>query len=223
MIAVAFALPTESAKSLKLLKSRAIGDADVRVLHTGVGEAATRKAMQQFLRANSPDVVISSGFAGALTDELNAGDLVLAPNFTSPEWLERSRVALPATTRLGVLATHSAIADAPDERINLAARAGAIAVDMETQFIADACRAASIPLVSLRVISDTPAAPLPAPPHVLFDLEAQKTNVRALTLHIARHPSSIVRLIAFARQIAIARARLASALAMLLQGITTAR
>ena len=222
MIAVTFALPTESANFRRLVGARAFGDLDVRVVHTGVGEAATRASMQQFLRTHSPAALISSGFAGALTDDLGVGDLVIAQNFTAPEWLEQCRQCGGEGARVGILATNSAIADAPSARADLAARTGAIAVDMETQCIAEACRAASIPMISLRVISDTPAAPLPAPPHVLFDVEAQKTKLGALALHVARHPGSIVRLIGFARHIGTARERLTVALGTLLQEIRTA-
>ena len=173
--------------------------------------------MQQFLAAHSPRLLISAGFAGALTNDLSVADLLLAQNFTSPQWLERSRGALGENVRVGILATAPVITDTPDERRDLARRTSAIAVDMETEFIAEACRAASIPLIALRVISDTPAQPMPSPPRVLFDIAAQKTKSAVLALHVAKHPASLLRLIAFARRIATARQRLTWALATLVQ------
>ena len=217
MIAVAFALPAESANFTKLLDREAINASAVRVIHTGVGESASRRSMQQFLAAQSPRLLISAGFAGALTNDLSVADLLLAQNFTSPQWFERSCRALAQDARVGILATAPAITDAPGDRSDLARRTSAIAVDMETEFIAEACRAASIPLIALRVISDTPAQPMPAPPRVLFDIAAQKTKPAVLALHVAKHPASLLRLIAFARRIARARQRLTWALATLVQ------
>ncbi len=212
MIAVAFALPTESSSFRNLLAARASSSTGVRVIHTGVGQVATERAICAFLSTESPDLVVSSGFAGALTDDLQVGDLLLAENFTSPEWLERCQAVLRVHTRTGALATASAITDTSSARADLARQTGAVAVDMETEFIVRACTEAAVPVISLRVISDTPAAPMPAPPHVLFDVAAQRTNYRALASHVARHPSSAVRLIAFARQIASAREKLANGL-----------
>lgn len=217
MIAVTFALPTESATFIKLLAANGISDADVRVVHTGVGKAACVPAIRQFLANHSPSVLVSSGFAGALSDELKVGDLVIAENYTTPERLERVRDALGTSARTGVMATADAITDGADDRAELARRAGAVAVDMETAWIANACRAASVPVVALRVVSDTPAAPLPAPPHVLFDLDAQRTNYARLASHVAIHPSSLLRFVAFGRHVAIAREKLAAALLALVR------
>ena len=94
MIAVAFALPAESSEFLRRLqtKSRAdrndittirgkIGDREVEVLHTGVGEKVCRRQLGKFLETQQFDFLISAGFAGALNDELQVGELLLAKNF----------------------------------------------------------------------------------------------------------------------------------------------
>ena len=217
MIVVTFALPAESANFVRRIKAQRVSTADVRVIHSGVGRIASSKSIRDFLQAGSPALLISSGFAGALDGELKVGDLLLAENFTSPEWLGRCRDALGARARVAALTTTTAVTDAPADRAALARRTGAIAVDMETEFIAEACRAAAVPMIALRVISDTPAAPMPAPPHVLFDVETQKTQLSSLAAYVLKHPSSIFRLALFARQIATARAELATALLRLVQ------
>jgi hypothetical protein len=88
---------------------------------------------------------------------------------------------------------------------------GAAAIDMETEWIAQACAKRKIPMLSLRVISDTAAAPLPLPPEVLFDLERQKTDPLRVASHLLRHPVHVPGLIRFARQIAAVRATLGAA------------
>ena len=73
--------------------------------------------------------------------------------------------------------TVPALIDSSEERERIARESGASAVDMETEFIARACAAHGIPLLSLRVITDTPTEPFLAPPSVLFDIEQQRTPV----------------------------------------------
>ena len=83
---------------------------------------------------------------------------------------------------------------------------------METEFIARACAAHAIPVLSLRVISDTPKELFPAPTDVLFDIERQQTQVLKLATHFFARPHHIPRLVHFARRIARARKILADAL-----------
>ena len=105
------------------------------------------------------------------------------------------------------------------ERARFVRDHGAAAIDMETEWVERACTARNIPMLSLRAISDTAAAPFPAPPDVLFDLERQQTSATRLARHLFTHPSAVVRLMRFARQIAFARASLAAALKTLVESL----
>jgi hypothetical protein len=67
-------------------------------------------------------------------------------------------------------------------------------------------------LLALRIISDSPAAPFPVPPSVLFDIEKQRMNFFVLFSYIARNPSAAISLARFARQVTHAKAKLADAL-----------
>jgi hypothetical protein len=87
---------------------------------------------------------------------------------------------------------------------------------METEFIARACAEHGIPLLSLRVITDTPTQPFPAPPSVLFDIQHQRTHIGVLAKFLLAHPRRLPRLIQFARRIALARSILAKALVALI-------
>jgi len=90
---------------------------------------------------------------------------------------------------------------------------------METETIARLCAAESIPMLALRVVSDSPAAPFPAPPNVLFDIEKQRTDFSQLLSYIARNPTSAIRLAEFSRQIVIAKTKLAAALASIIAAL----
>src|SRR5437773_10963131 len=96
MIAVTFALPAESSEFLRRLRDRTraerngvrilrgkVDDRTIEVLHTGVGEKICRQRIGKFLQDQQFDLLISTGFAGALNDRLKVGDLLLASNFST--------------------------------------------------------------------------------------------------------------------------------------------
>jgi len=225
MIAVTFALPAESQGFLRSLgnKSRAdrngiqivrgrIDDRAVEVLHTGVGEKVCRKRIGKFLEGQQFDCLISAGFAGALTDDLRVGDLLLAKNFSTVDLGQRWSSLSTSPIHLADMLSVTALIDSGEERMKLARASGAGAVDMETEFIARACAKLGVPLLSLRVISDTPHHLFPAPANVLFDIERQQTHMLKLATYLLAHPHRIPRLAQFARRIGRARKILASAL-----------
>ena len=91
MIAVTFALPAESAEFLRCLTDKTrterngvrvihgkIDNRKIEVLHTGVGEKVCRQRLAKFLQNQEFACLISAGFAGALNDQLQVGDLLLA-------------------------------------------------------------------------------------------------------------------------------------------------
>ena len=206
MLAVTFALPEESREFVQLLRRR---EAPVTVFHTGVGEKACRARIEPFLDTRPFDLLITSGFAGGADSSLGVGDLFLAENFSDPQLLARAQDLL--VSRVGQLVTAPHVIQSAGERAQLMHETGAAAIDMETEWIAQACAKRKIPMLSLRVISDTAAAPLPLPPEVLFDLERQKTDPLRVASHLLRHPVHVPGLIRFARQIAAVRATLGAA------------
>jgi adenosylhomocysteine nucleosidase len=203
MIAVTFAHPSESGDFLRLIGGR---HTELRVLHTGIGAKACRKSIGPFLDQEPFKLVISGGFAGGLDGSLEPGDLFLAGNYSDPELISCACKLIIAHS--GKLVTADRVLESAEERAQFARKHQAVAVDMETECIAEACAARRLPLLSLRAISDTPRRPLPAPANVLFDLARQRTIVRRLATHLLTHPAGIIRLARFGRQLANARAEL---------------
>jgi adenosylhomocysteine nucleosidase len=225
MIAITFALPTESSAFLRRLgnKSRTdrlgiktirgkIGDCSIEVLHTGVGEKICRQRMASFLQDQQFDCLISAGFAGSLNDQLKIGGLFLAENFSTAQFDDACSALSNLPIHRGNLLTVPALIESSEERNKVARESGAAAIDMETEFIARACAEHAIPLLSLRVISDTPDEPFPAPTKVLFNITRQRTLRLKLATYFLAHPNRIPRLVAFAKRIAHARKTLADAL-----------
>ena len=224
-IAVTFALPAESSEFLRRLGNRSRADRNglrivhgtidhrsIEVIHTGVGKNVCRQRIGKFLENQQFDFLISAGFAGSLNHELQVNDLVLAQNFLTldPKQTQSSlsNVSIYAASMLTV----PAMIDSSEERERIARESGASAVDMETEFIARACAEHGIPLLSLRVITDTPTQPFPAPPNVLFDVQKQGTRIAALAKFLLANPRRIPPLVQFGRRIARARTILTNAL-----------
>jgi adenosylhomocysteine nucleosidase len=213
VIAITFALPIESSDLRSSLDKN-----EIPILHTGVGRKAAATKIEKFLDAKRPTLVISSGFAGGLHERMRVGDLILCENHSDPRLLDRaSQLLANHNMRYAKLVSVTHVAHSPAERSKLHQTFGADAVDMETEVIAAACKERDIPLLALRAISDTPDEPLPAPPHVLFDIERQRTPFVRLAAHSIRHPTVLPRLKRFSENVALARAELTSALRSLLR------
>jgi len=108
----------------------AISGRSVFLCISGVGREAAYRAAEQLVSKGVGELV-SMGFCGALVPELHVGDLV--------------------TQRL---ATVDKPVRTPEERRALAGRAGAVAVDMETQAVIEAGTRQGLPILVRRVISD---------------------------------------------------------------------
>ena len=233
MIAITFALPAESSGLVALVRDKrraASGDAEitygeindrsVAIFHTGIGQKACQANIDNFLSVEHPDIWISSGFAGGVGEELRVGDLFLAENFSDRELLSAGqRLLADRNVRTAKLFTSATIVDSTAQRNEIARAQGALAIDMETETIARACIARGIRLLSLRAISDSLHEPFPAPPHLLFDLERQRTDMAKLALHFLKHPPHIVGFIRFANRIARARRTLTNAIVAMLQDL----
>lgn len=231
MIAISFALPAESSGVLRRLDSKRISQRngitifhgelsgrEVAIFHTGVGRASCQRSLQAAFGTVRPRLLLSSGFAGSLTDRLVVGDLIVAQNLSdwrlATQLLETPSARPPQPSRFhpAILFTTNRVVESPEERQQIAQQQRADAIDMETEAIATACTVDQIPMVSLRVISDSPLEPFPAPPDVLFDMTRQRTNYWRLVRYLVAHPSAISRFIRFARQISKARSCLTEAL-----------
>jgi nucleoside phosphorylase len=231
MIAITFALQTESALVLPLLqrkRRKPCGDSviiygefnyrEIAIFYTGVGQKICEARIETFFRTEQPMFLISSGFAGAARLDLRVGDLFLAANFSDRRLLSVAEDVLASgNLHTANLFTATDVVDSRSERDGIVRRSGAAAVDMETEFIAHACAKRAVPLLSLRAISDTPNDPFPAPPRVLFDMERQKANLRGIAVYLLRRPKALGPILHFASQVDQAQGELGMAIRKLLK------
>lgn len=238
LVAVTFALPDESRPFTRSLDGPPtarqgclpvelpnLNGRLVQVIHTGVGE--TSAGRQRLLGELASEVVaaagndepcpyrflVAAGYAGGVAPQLAVGDLVLGKNFSDPALLARAQALLASEPlHVGCLITRDRVAETAAAKSALAAETGALAVDMETAWIAEVCRQSQIPMLSLRVISDAADQDFPVPGHVLFDSVRQRPRYLALPAWLLAHPRRIAPFAAFVRGLNPARERLARAL-----------
>ena len=107
---------------------------------------------KSILSGQRPELVINSGFAGAVRTLLEPGDFVLADNFSSPDLLKRLE-AKPLFEARGKFLCVDTVADsATKTQINSAG--DVFAVDMESARVDAVCRNLAVPLITARMISD---------------------------------------------------------------------
>lgn len=132
----------------------------------GIGAGVARRACEAVIALYRPAVIISAGFAGALVDELKAGDTIL-PSFVVdaqdgsriPTCVSKT-IARDGEEGSGVLVSFPAIANR-EQKTKLAKTFGAQAVDMEAASVARAAQARGVPFLAVKAISDEANLSLP--------------------------------------------------------------
>jgi nucleoside phosphorylase len=124
---------------------------EVAVCWLGIG-ARNQERFNSILTGFRPELVINSGFAGAVRTLLEPGDFVLSENYSSPELVERLDKRCAFTAR-GRFACVDKVADSA-AKMRFNSEGGILAVEMESAPIAELCRKLSVPLLSAKMISD---------------------------------------------------------------------
>jgi nucleoside phosphorylase len=111
------------------------------------------KGLKATITDFQPEIVINSGFAGAVRTLLAPGDFLLAENFSSPELV----VALQ-TERVfdasGAFDCLDRIAE-PEDKMRKSVERRYIAVDMESARLAEICGRLSVRFITARMVSDS--------------------------------------------------------------------
>ena len=189
----------------------------VVIAETGVGRDAATKAVRAIIDAHRPDLVISTGFAGGLDERLRRGDIVIASDVVleSGESLsfdlqqDPSPLTVSSDVHLDRLLTVDRLISDPADKRRLRESSRAVAVDMETFAVVQACREANQPVLALRIISDAVDDRLP---REVSRLLAQKTlagKLGALTGALMQRPSSVKDLYQLKEDALVASDRLA--------------
>lgn len=209
MILVTFAVPQES-RDFRRALAEWKGE-EIRVAHVGMGESSAAKEMARLLAREKPRLLICAGFGGGLDERLQIADVLIAENYSDPEWLAQAR-NLPGSDLsyfFGPLVSQATTAETPAAKAALARQSGAMAVDMETATVSAACQAADVPVLAIRSISDTLSMEIPLPLEVCYDLKKQRPKALGVVTYLLTHPARIRPFIHFLRGLSPASRALA--------------
>jgi adenosylhomocysteine nucleosidase len=223
---VCFALKEEAAPFREMAAGTVAAAPAASILITGIGRRNAEKSVREFLAANSPELVLTCGFAGGLNPDLKLGDVVF-------EIFPRSSRRESAQTEIGnqLEPTHvgcyeqlaaaganpakffcaERIATTVAEKKKLRAETGADAVEMESAVICAICAERGIRCVTVRVISDMANEDLPLDFNQ-FSKTDRSLDYGKLAWAIARSPGKIGPLLKLQKQTRFAAERLASVL-----------
>ena len=212
-----------------------IGNTNVALVETGIGMRRSRAAAAHALdRLGDIDLVVTTGVAGALREDLALGAVVLADrvmtrrpdSFAAERTLEVPRKWLAAVSGAleaagieyaqgATLTSRRAIVTAADKR-QAHAESGAIAVDMESAVIAIEADNHGLPFVHLRTIMDTAAQEV-----IGADLadENGKVRVMAAAKTLLKNPGKIVGVARLVRNLRLASTSMAVAIDAVARGL----
>jgi adenosylhomocysteine nucleosidase len=137
---------------------------------TGDGERKALRGIETALATFRPSHLLVIGVAGALTPELDVGDVIAARQVLQPDGQPREPShellarAVESGIPAGTVLTTTRLATTPEEKARLAVQPGVAApavVDLESAFYAQAADAAGVPWLVLRAVSDTATESLP--------------------------------------------------------------
>jgi adenosylhomocysteine nucleosidase len=169
------------------------------VVETGVGQESAAAATHAALEFYQPAWVISAGFAGALVDDLPRNRVLISEEVatesgeTLPLALPFSRDEIAATRglSLGRLVTVDRLIRLEAEKRQLGDTHGAVACDMETFAVAQACAESKIPCLSIRIVSDGVSETLPPEVTQLLEQGNWLAKLGTLSGSLMRRPSVV--------------------------------
>ena len=223
---ICFALKEEAAPFRKMAAGTVAAAPAASILITGIGSRNAEKSAREFLAANSPELVLTCGFAGGLNPDLKPGDVVfetanapLAPSLSPPGGERVSvRTGEGLFSRLSAAGAKPAkffcadrIATTVAEKKKLRAETGADAVELESGAIHAICRERGIPCATVRVISDTASEDLPLDFNALAKPD-KSLDYGKLAWTMAKSPGKIGALLKLRKQTRFAAEQLADVL-----------
>jgi adenosylhomocysteine nucleosidase len=201
-----------------------VGRAQVDFVVTGMGVENARRVASKAMKA-SYQVCISSGFAGGLGDKLRVGDIVVAEavqQLGKPKTLNCSRNLVydarqDGAQQVKLFLTSDHVVCTVEEKKQLAPFAGA--VEMEGFAIAMAAAECRLPMVAIRVISDTTDRDMPIRIETMVD-EKGRVSVGGVMRHVVSQPLLLPALIRLGRESRTAAEALAHFLEAFIQKLS---
>jgi adenosylhomocysteine nucleosidase len=227
-VLVCFALKEEAAPFQKM----AAGRSGISILLTGIGRKNAEKSVREFLATNSPELVLTCGFAGGLNPDLKLGEVVfeMPEQFSSRSRGDETQIKIGNESETPHVVSYNLhgkllaagakpakffcadrIATPVAEKKKLRAETSADAVEMESEVIHAVCRERGIPCATVRVISDTAGEDLPLDFNQLFKPD-MSLDYGKLAWAVMKSPGKIGALLKLQKRTRFAAKRLADTL-----------
>ncbi len=185
---------------------------------SGMGEQNVRQACELLLDKQI-ELLLCFGTCAALTDNMRAGDLILAKSVVSEDGErlpspESCRGPIQKYLHTNAVAVHlgdnfcsTSVITSASEKTALAQKTGAISVDMESAFVFRIAADNNIPALSLRVVVDESQVSIPS---AILDStdDYGQASITSLLLAVIRQPGLIADLIRLGRAFSRARVKM---------------
>lgn len=202
-----------------------IDDTLILLVQTGIGVKNSEKATKIVLGKFDIDLIITTGFAGALKDFIAVGDMVYAKNILYANELENqnqiTNIKYHSTPNFSMLienicnksdlnfhygdiVTVDKVISNASKKSWLGSNSNAISVDMETFGIAETLSKKDIPFISIRSISDDVKSDLKMDNINDFIEEDGKINVKKAGINIAKNLKNVPNLMKLRKNAIIA-------------------
>lgn len=206
-VGIVVALPEElgTLTSRKLVQGQCAKISEgIWVALSGTGPNNARSAAEQLIR-QGVTVLMSWGCAAGLSDTIRSGDLLIPDSLlandlptiaTDSHLIERFRQGLEGKVRLhrqALFSCDTLIATTQAKR-DLFQQTQAVALDMESYFIADVARQAGVICLVVRSVADTVDMSLPTAVVAAIDAQGQ-VDIKHLLLHLLMRPMAIPELV----------------------------
>ena len=204
MIAVVFALGFEAKNFSKIANT---SDA-MYCIHNVTGKLLADE-VGHTIRKNNIQCIVLLGFAGGLNTTLRVGDVILAKNYTSPQFLPHFEF-MAGNCRTVHLRTVERVIEERAEKERCWQEWGADCCDMESAHVWKVAQSLSIPMITVRSISDAWDSDMPIPGNILIDPRTSKPNTLRLLGYLMRHPQCLPEFLRMVRHASCAAKRLAA-------------
>ncbi len=184
---------------------------EIILMKTGIGPERAGRAARTLLTTRRFDACISTGCAGALQPELRPGDLTVATEVLSStarqSWTTdialheealalAGRIDLPAYA--GPIFCSPEVLAAPATKRAVASEYRALAVEMESEPVAECAAGLEVPFLSLKTILDTMETTVDLGEN-LIDPASGSVRPLAVMKQLVRNPSAITGMMAVQR------------------------
>jgi hypothetical protein len=158
----------------------------------------------KLIRKNNIQCIVLMGFAGGLNKSLRVGDVILAKNYTSPQFLPHFEVCRSVHLR-----TVERVLETRAEKERYWQEWGADCCDMESAHVWNVAQGLSIPMITVRSISDAWDSDMPIPADRLIDPRTSRPNTLRIIQYLLKHPKCLPGFFRMVRQASCAANRLA--------------